>query len=113
MRGRSRSTGRRTGPHRAPPETHGPAPRPCPSATTRPVCARSWPPSLPTRESLGAPAGHHRQMGMPLVVVERDIAVVPQVIFDLLADPARHPEIDGSGTVRGAAEDNPERLSLG
>jgi hypothetical protein len=52
-------------------------------------------------------------MGMPLIVVERDIAVVPQVIFDLLADPARHPEIDGSGTVRGAAEDNPGRLSLG
>jgi len=35
-------------------------------------------------------------------------------IFDLLADPARHAEIDGSGTVREVrGRRTPERLSLG
>jgi uncharacterized protein YndB with AHSA1/START domain len=33
--------------------------------------------------------------------VERVIPAPPERIFELLADPARHPEIDGSGTVRG------------
>ncbi|HJE57950.1 MAG TPA: SRPBCC family protein [Nocardiopsis listeri] len=33
-------------------------------------------------------------------------------IFDLLADPARHPELDGSGTVRGAVF-GPDRLESG
>ena len=37
----------------------------------------------------------------------------PQVVFDLLADPARHPELDGSGSVRRALDGNPERLSKG
>ncbi|TDP97855.1 SRPBCC family protein [Labedaea rhizosphaerae] len=36
-----------------------------------------------------------------------------QAVFDLLADPAQHPRIDGSGTVRAARGGNPERLSLG
>lgn len=34
-------------------------------------------------------------------------------IFDLLADPSRHHEIDGSGTVREARTSAPERLSEG
>ena len=34
-------------------------------------------------------------------------------IFDLLADPARHREIDGSGTVRDPATSAPARLSKG
>lgn len=42
--------------------------------------------------------------------VERVIPVEPGPIFDLLADPSRHPEIDGSGTVVRAAK---TRLSLG
>jgi uncharacterized protein YndB with AHSA1/START domain len=44
--------------------------------------------------------------------VERVIPAPPEAIFDLLADPRRHHEIDGSGTVRDA-KDAPERLSLG
>ena len=36
------------------------------------------------------------------VSVERVIAAPPEQIFDLLADPARHREIDGSGTVHDA-----------
>lgn len=34
-------------------------------------------------------------------------------IFDLLADPSRHPEIDGSGTVRQSRLSSPARLSPG
>ena len=36
----------------------------------------------------------------------------PAQVFDLLADPRRHPEIDGSGTVRGVVS-GPDRLRLG
>lgn len=52
-----------------------------------------------------------------LASVERLIPAPADVIFDLLADPARHKEIDGSGTVQGldrsAGSDNPTRLQLG
>ena len=34
-------------------------------------------------------------------------------IFELLATPGRHHEIDGSGTVRGTQRRTPERLALG
>jgi hypothetical protein len=34
-------------------------------------------------------------------------------IFELLATPARHHEIDGSGTVRGTQRGTPTRLALG
>jgi uncharacterized protein YndB with AHSA1/START domain len=44
--------------------------------------------------------------------VERVIPAPPEKIFDLLADPRRHRDLDGSGTVRDA-KDCPERLSLG
>lgn len=44
--------------------------------------------------------------------VERIIAAPPEQIFALLADPAKHREIDGSGTVRGATA-APGRLTLG
>ena len=46
------------------------------------------------------------------VSVTRVIDAAPQAIFDLLADPRRHGELDGSGSVR-AVRDSPERLSLG
>lgn len=46
------------------------------------------------------------------VTVEKLVHATPERIFDLLADPRRHREIDGSGTVRDAV-DGPERLSLG
>ena len=44
--------------------------------------------------------------------VERLIPAPPEAIFAFLVDPARHPEIDGSGTVRGA-KGEPQRLELG
>jgi uncharacterized protein YndB with AHSA1/START domain len=44
--------------------------------------------------------------------VERVITAPPEKIFALLADPRRHPEIDGSGSVREVKE-SPERLALG
>ena len=43
---------------------------------------------------------------------ERVIPAPPEEIFDLLADPSRHPDIDGSGTVRDA-KGGSERLALG
>jgi uncharacterized protein YndB with AHSA1/START domain len=40
------------------------------------------------------------------------VAAPPEEIFDLLADPLRHPELDGSGTIRGRPT-GPERLTKG
>jgi hypothetical protein len=47
-----------------------------------------------------------------VVAVERVIAAPADDIFELLADPARHHDIDGSGTVRDAKESS-ERLQVG
>jgi uncharacterized protein YndB with AHSA1/START domain len=44
--------------------------------------------------------------------VERVIAAPPEAIFELLADPRRHHEFDGSGTVRDA-KNVPDHLELG
>ena len=41
------------------------------------------------------------------------IAAPPATIFAILADPRQHARIDGSGTVREAVVDGPERLELG
>jgi hypothetical protein len=51
----------------------------------------------------------------PAKIVSHSV-VVPapaQDVFNLLADPRRHSEIDGSGSVKAARIDAPERLSLG
>jgi hypothetical protein len=48
-----------------------------------------------------------------LVSESRVIAAPAQVLFDIVADPAQHPVIDGSGSVQGLREGAPERLSLG
>jgi hypothetical protein len=51
----------------------------------------------------------------PAKIVSHSV-VVPapaQDVFNLLADPRRHSEIDGSGSVKAASIDAPERLSLG
>ena len=44
--------------------------------------------------------------------VERVIPAPPEKIFELLADPARHRDIDGSGSVKDPIEKS-ERLELG
>jgi uncharacterized protein YndB with AHSA1/START domain len=48
-----------------------------------------------------------------LVTVSRVIAADRQTLFDIIADPAQHPVIDGSGSVRAVREGAPERLNLG
>jgi hypothetical protein len=48
-----------------------------------------------------------------LVSVSKVIPADRQTLFDLVADPAKHPLIDGSGTVRAARSGGPDRLSLG
>ncbi len=47
-----------------------------------------------------------------VVTVERVIRASPAAIFDVLAEPSQHPDIDGSGTVRAPVW-APARLSLG
>ena len=48
-----------------------------------------------------------------VISASRVIPAPAQAIFDLLADPAMHPILDGGGTVKAAREGNPKRLSLG
>lgn len=51
-------------------------------------------------------------MSLLSVSVEKVVHATPEAIFDLLANPRRHSELDGSGTVQGVV-DGPERLSKG
>jgi uncharacterized protein YndB with AHSA1/START domain len=48
-----------------------------------------------------------------VVVVERVMRAPASALFDVLADPRRHSEFDGSGSVRQARSNAPERLSNG
>ncbi|MDT4892580.1 MAG: hypothetical protein QOE97_1615 [Pseudonocardiales bacterium] len=52
-------------------------------------------------------------MSSDLVSESRVIAAPAQTLFDIVADPAQHPVIDGSGSVQALREGAPERLSLG
>jgi uncharacterized protein YndB with AHSA1/START domain len=56
-------------------------------------------------------------MGKFVETVERVIPAPPERIFELVANPRRHKDIDGSGTVRDATElpdvALPEKLALG
>jgi hypothetical protein len=51
-------------------------------------------------------------MATDIETVERIIPADASAIFDLIADPARHREIDGSGTVRDSSTGS-QRLQLG
>lgn len=51
--------------------------------------------------------------GSPWIISRSVVVDAPAAsIFDILADPRRHPDFDGSGSVRGAIS-GPERLALG
>ena len=52
-------------------------------------------------------------MGDTVVSVERVIDAPAAAIFAIVADPSRHPEIDGSGSVKALKEDAPHQLTLG
>lgn len=47
------------------------------------------------------------------MTVERLINAPPEKIFELLANPAQHPQFDGSDSVRASRSGNPARLSPG
>ena len=51
-------------------------------------------------------------MAEQIVSASRVIKAPPAAIFDVLADPARHSEIDGSGMVQGQRGES-QRLALG
>ena len=51
-------------------------------------------------------------MSLLSVSAEKVVHATPERVFDLLADPRRHRELDGGGTVQ-EAYDGPERLSKG
>ena len=42
------------------------------------------------------------------ITVERTIHAASDAVFDVLSNPARHVEIDGSGFVRSRREDGPD-----
>ena len=48
-----------------------------------------------------------------VLTVERMIQASPEVIFDVLADPAKHALFDGSGMLQGATGVGSQRLRLG
>jgi uncharacterized protein YndB with AHSA1/START domain len=50
--------------------------------------------------------------GRGTVSVERVVPAPPEAVFDLLAHPDRHPELDGSGTVQGPRSSG-RRVGLG
>jgi hypothetical protein len=52
-------------------------------------------------------------MGETVVSVERVIGAPAASIFAIVADASRHPEIDGSGSVKGLKKDAPRHLALG
>jgi len=52
-------------------------------------------------------------MAEDVVTVEKVIHAPPEVIFGLLTDASRHPEVDGSGGVVKPKPDTPERLGPG
>jgi uncharacterized protein YndB with AHSA1/START domain len=52
-------------------------------------------------------------MGDTVVSVERVIDAPAADIFAIVADPSRHPEIDGSGSVKQLKPGAPEQLALG
>lgn len=52
-------------------------------------------------------------MSSYLVSESKVIAAPAQQLFDIVAEPAMHPAMDGSGTVRANREGGPQRLSMG
>lgn len=52
-------------------------------------------------------------MSTYLVSESAVIAATPQQLFDIIANPAMHPVIDGSGSVRAVRPDVPARLAKG
>lgn len=52
-------------------------------------------------------------MSAYLVTETRIIKADSQALFDIVADPAMHPEMDGSGTVRANRSGGPARLGPG
>lgn len=61
---------------------------------------------------MSAAGGGEVRRGPTSITVVRTVPVARQRLFDVVADPAQHPRIDGSGTVR-ASRRGPARLGPG
>jgi uncharacterized protein YndB with AHSA1/START domain len=61
----------------------------------------------------GADRAGEARVGEARVSEVRVIAAPRQRLFDLVADPAQHPRIDGSGTVQALPAGGPARLAPG
>ena len=64
------------------------------------------------RHTLGMTGDDHATINGRTVSASTVVAAPPEEVFALLANPHRHHEFDGSGTVRGAVS-GPQRLALG
>jgi uncharacterized protein YndB with AHSA1/START domain len=64
------------------------------------------------RHTRGMTGDDHATISGRTVSASTVVAAPPEELFALLANPHRHHEFDGSGTVRGAVS-GPERLALG
>lgn len=65
------------------------------------------------RRAKPAVPGKTGPMSAYLVSQSKVIAAEPQRLFDIVADPAMHPMMDGSGSVRAARSGGPQRLAAG
>jgi uncharacterized protein YndB with AHSA1/START domain len=86
-------------------------PAPLPLAAHRPL--RTHPPHPDGPNHLDVPVEGPFMAKQRQISTSRVIAADRQAIFDVIADPAMHPVIDGSGTVREARVGGPERLEKG
>lgn len=68
--------------------------------------------TLPVLEPEAPPEATIGVVTEPVVQLTIDIAAPAEVVFDILTDPAQHPKIDGSTTVRRLLR-GPRRLSAG
>lgn len=50
---------------------------------------------------------------VPVRHTQRVVDATPEVVFEILADPVRHAELDGGGTVQSPSQGAPRRLALG
>ncbi len=98
---------------RRPARSAAPSRWPCRAGATDHRYRAAEAPQCSARPASRHGIGQTRHVFSYLVSVSKVIAADPQRLFDVVADPAMHPLIDGSGSVQGQRAGAPERLCLG